>query len=798
MNKIDTNYQVGLTSNEVKERQEKNLVNYDTSLPTKSIKRILFDNFFTIFNFLNLFLAILVFLVGSYKNMIFLSIVIINTAISTFQEIHSKKVVDKLSVLANSKAKVIRDGQKQEISINEIVLDDILEFNTGDQIATDSIILNGEVGVNESFLTGEPDSIQKNTGDTLLSGSFIVSGKCIAKVIHIGEENYTAKISNDAKYVKKVNSEIMNSLNKIIKILTFAIIPIGIALFFVQLHLQNLSIQDAVIKTVAAIIGMIPEGLILLTSTVLAVSVIRLSKSKVLVQELYCIETLARVDTLCLDKTGTLTEGIMEVKDFIPINDSIDNMNNILANIANFSEDENPTINAIKGYFKEISYEFVPIEKISFSSKTKWSGISFKDVGTYIIGAPEFVLKDKFTNYKYIINKYAEDYRVIALSYSKKNIKEKEIPDDLELIGIILISDKIRKEAFQTLEYFYKQNVDIKIISGDNPITVSTIAKHTGVKDYEKYIDMSTIDENKDLIDIANNYTVFGRVSPTQKKSLILALQNSGKTVAMTGDGVNDVLALKAADCSIAMQNGSDATKSVSQIILLDSNFASMPKVVNEGRRTINNITRSASLFLVKTIYSTILALMFLFMGNAYPFVPIQLTLISAITIGIPSFILALEPNRERVRGNFLRNVISKSIPTGITVAINILLISILNKLNIISNEYYSSLCVISTSICGLILLFTLTKSKKNEDTILPFSVFRMSLAILLSILLIVGLTLFKDFFNIAPIIPMIKHIIIILILSIGIFSILNFIFTKALIIKRAIKISKKIPKISR
>lgn len=798
MNKIDTNYQVGLTSNEVKERQEKNLVNYDTSLPTKSIKRILFDNFFTIFNFLNLFLAILVFLVGSYKNMIFLSIVIINTAISTFQEIHSKKIVDKLSVLASSKAKVVRDGQKQEISIHEIVLDDILEFNTGDQIATDSIILKGEVGVNESFLTGEPDSIPKKAGDTLLSGSFIVSGKCIAKVIHIGEENYTAKISSDARYVKKVNSEIMNSLNKIIKILTFAIIPIGIALFIVQLHLQNLSIQDSVIKTVAAIIGMIPEGLILLTSTVLAVSVIRLSKSKVLVQELYCIETLARVDTLCLDKTGTLTEGIMEVKDFIPINDSIDNMNNILANIAKFSEDENPTINAIKDYFKEISYEFVPIEKISFSSKTKWSGISFKDVGTYIVGAPEFVLKDKFTNYKYIINKYAEDYRVIALSYSKKNIKEKEIPDDLELIGIILISDKIRKEAFQTLEYFYKQNVDIKIISGDNPITVSTIAKHTGVKDYEKYIDMSTIDENKDLIDIVNNYTIFGRVSPTQKKSLIMALQNSGKSVAMTGDGVNDVLALKAADCSIAMENGSDATKSVSQIILLDSNFASMPKVVNEGRRTINNITRSASLFLVKTIYSTILALMFLFMGNAYPFVPIQLTLISAITIGIPSFILALEPNRERVRGNFLRNVISKSIPTGITVAINILLISILNKLNIISNEYYSSLCVISTSICGLILLFTLTKSKKNEDTILPFSVFRMFLAILLSILLIVGLTLFKDFFNIAPIIPMIKHIIIILILSIVIFSILNFIFTKALIIKRAIKISKKIPKISR
>ena len=373
MNKIDTNYQVGLTSNEVKERQEKNLVNYDTSLPTKSIKRILFDNFFTIFNFLNLFLAILVFLVGSYKNMIFLSIVIINTAISTFQEIHSKKVVDKLSVLASSKAKVIRDGQKQEISIHEIVLDDILEFNTGDQIATDSIILNGEVGVNESFLTGEPDSIQKNTGDTLLSGSFIVSGKCIAKVIHIGEENYTAKISNDAKYVKKVNSEIMTALNKIIKFLTFAIIPIGIALFYRQLHLPGANIQSAVVKSVAAVIGMIPEGLVLLTSTVLAVSVIRLSKSKVLVQELYCIETLARVDTLCLDKTGTLTEGIMEVKDYIPINCSESEMINILANIAKASEDENSTIEAIRNQFKEITKEFKPMQKVAFSSKNKWS-----------------------------------------------------------------------------------------------------------------------------------------------------------------------------------------------------------------------------------------------------------------------------------------------------------------------------------------------------------------------------------------------------------------------------------------
>ncbi len=785
----------GLSSEDVRKRQEKNLVNYDTSVPTKSIKKILFDNFFTIFNFLNLFLGIIVFMAGSFKNMIFLSVVIINTAISTIQEIHSKKVVDRLSVLASSKARVIRDGKRQEISINEIVIDDVLEFKTGSQIATDSIILNGTVQVNESFLTGEPDSIEKKEGDVLLSGSYIVSGNCTAKVIHIGEENYTAKISKDAKYVKKVNSEIMTSLNNIIKFLTFAIIPIGIALFIVQLNVENLSFQSAVTKTVAAIIGMIPEGLVLLTSTVLAVSVVRLSKSKVLVQELYCIETLARVDTLCLDKTGTLTEGIMEVKDYIPINDSDTNMKNILSNIAKFSEDENSTINAIKDYFKDITNEFIPVKKYAFSSKTKWSAITFENQGSYIIGAPEFILKNNFKKYENTINKYTKDYRVLVLSHTQSKIEKENLPLDTDIIGLLLITDKIRKEAKDTLEYFYKQDVNIKIISGDNPITVSKIAKQVGVKNYDKYIDMSKITDKDNMLDIATNYTVFGRVTPTQKKELVLALKSKGKTVAMTGDGVNDVLALKAADCSIAMQNGSDATKNVAQLVLLDSNFASMPKVVAEGRRTINNIQRSASLFLVKTIYSTILALMFLFMGEAYPFVPIQLTLISTVTIGIPSFILALEPNNARIRGHFLRNVISKSLPTGITVALNILIISILNKCNIISNEHYSSLCVIATSICGLILLFTLTKSRKNEDTIFPFSMFRMLIALSMSALLIFGVTYLGNFFNIAYIVPMLYEITFIIIGSIIIFTILNLIFTKTLIIKRTMRIGKKLQK---
>ena len=784
-----------LSYEDVKKRQEKKLVNYDTSVPTKSIKKILFDNFFTIFNFLNLFLGIIVFMAGSFKNMIFLSVVIINTAISTIQEIHSKKVVDRLSVLASSKAHVIRDGKRQEISINEIVIDDVLEFKTGSQIATDSIILSGTVQVNESFLTGEPDSIEKKEGDLLLSGSYIVSGNCAAKVIHVGEENYTAKISKDAKYVKKVNSEIMTSLNKIIKFLTFAIIPIGIALFIVQLNVENLSLQSAVTKTVAAIIGMIPEGLVLLTSTVLAVSVVRLSKSKVLVQELYCIETLARVDTLCLDKTGTLTKGVMEVKDYIPINDSDTNMKNILSNIAKFSEDENSTINAIKDYFKNVINEFVPVKKYAFSSKNKWSAITFENQGSYIIGAPEFILKNNFKKYENTINKYTKDYRVLVLAHTQSKIEKENLPLDTDIIGLLLITDKIRKEAKDTLEYFYKQDVNIKIISGDNPITVSKIAKQVGVKNYDKYIDMSKITDKDNMLDIATNYTVFGRVTPTQKKELVLALKSKGKTVAMTGDGVNDVLALKAADCSIAMQNGSDATKNVAQLVLLDSNFASMPKVVAEGRRTINNIQRSASLFLVKTIYSTILALMFLFMGEAYPFVPIQLTLISTVTIGIPSFILALEPNKARVKGNFLRNVISKSLPTGITVALNILIISILNKCNIISNEYYSSLCVIATSICGLILLFTLTKSRKNEDTIFPFSIFRMLIALSMSALLIFGVTYLGNFFNIAYIIPMLDKITFIIIGSIIIFIILNLIFTRTLIIRKTMRIGKKLEK---
>ena len=779
INRYSPDINIGLTDEQINERKKENLVNLDTSVLTKTIPQILKENFFTLFNLINLILAIAVFMVGSYKNMLFLFIIILNTAISTFQELHSKKIVDKLSVLASSKSKVLRNGKELNIPINDIVLDDILIFNTGNQIPTDSIILEGTVEVNESFLTGEPDAIAKKVGDTILSGSFIVSGKCKAKVEHVAEDNYTAQISSGAKYVKKLNSEIMSSLNKIIKWLTFAIIPVGILLFLTQLYLSGAGYKEAVVSTVAGIIGMIPEGLILLTSTVLAISVIRLSKSKVLVQELYCIETLARVDTLCLDKTGTLTEGKMEVKDFISLTSSDKEMENILANIAKSSEDDNTTINAIRDYFSNIDILFTANKKIPFSSQTKWSGINFEKEGSYIIGAPEFVLKESFKDYKDEINNYSLDYRVIVLAHSKNNFKDKELPDNISLIGYILITDKIRPKASETLKYFKEQGVDIKIISGDNPITVSKIAKHAGVENFDNYIDMSKIKTEAELKQAAIKYTIFGRVSPTQKKDLVLALQESGKTVAMTGDGVNDVLSLKAADCSIAMANGSDATKSVSQLILLDSNFASMPKVVAEGRRTINNIQRSASLFLVKTIYSTVLALMFIFMSEQYPFEPIQLSLISIITIGIPSFILALEPNKERIKGNFLRNVISKAIPTALTVIINIFALSMLVKFGLLAREYYSTLCIISTSTAGLLLLFNLSLKRKGENYKIPFSPFRLTLTILLILLFIICLTKLNWWFNICSLQLIYFEIFKLIIVTIFNFIVLNFLSRK-------------------
>lgn len=743
--RINPDIDCGLSSTQVEQRKEMGLSNIDTGLKTKSIKRIIRDNLFTLFNLLNFALALAVFIVGSYKNLIFMGVVICNTVISTYQEIRAKITVDKLSIISSIKVKVLRDNEIHEIHPSEIVLDDILCLEPGNQIVADCILMQGELDVNEALLTGESDLINKKTGDSLFSGSFVVSGKCKAKVEHIGDDNYANKISNQAKYVKKINSEIMTTINKIIKTVSILIIPIGALLFWNQLSISAGNYNNAVVNTVAALIGMIPEGLVLLTSTVLAVGIIRLSRHKVLVQELYCIETLARVDTLCLDKTGTLTDSNMEVFDIIPLKDGIgDDIDKALNALSGNLTDNNSTFNAIKrAYDRESNYKL--IKTVPFSSDKKWSGASFEEKGSYIIGAPEMVLKNSLEDKSGIeseIKKYIDQNRVLILVHSSEVFCENnELPNSLEAMALILINDTIRPSAKKTLEYFEDQGVGIKIISGDNVKTVSNIAKSVGMKDYDKYIDASTLKTDEDIKNAVDKYTIFGRVSPMQKKEIVLALKERGKTVAMTGDGVNDVLALKEADCSIAVASGSEAARSVSQLVLLDSNFDSMPRVVAEGRRSINNIQRSASLFLVKTIYSTLLAVIFLFIKMHYPFMPIQMTLTSMFTIGIPSFILALEPNKERIKGNFLLNIISKAFPGALTVVFNIILIVILSNVFSISYQNSSTLSVILTGYTGLMLLYKIS---------IPFDNIRKILFISMALGFTICIFTLKGFFSLS------------------------------------------------
>ena len=724
-NRLNPNVKEGLTKEQVLKQKEQGLVNFNTNVTTKSTKEIVKENVFTLFNIINFILALAVILVGSYKNVAFIIIVILNTLISTFQELHSKKVIDKLSVISESKVKVIRDEKEEEIPMDEIVLDDIIHLRSGNQIVTDCILKEGVVEVDESFITGESDTIEKKEGDMLLSGSFITSGSCYAKVEHVGYDNYTAKISKDTKYIKPISSEIMRSLNKIVKTISFLLVPLGILFFARQLFLDGNIFQNAVVNTVAALIGMIPEGLVLLTSTVFAVGVIRLSQRKVLVQDLYCIETLARVDVICLDKTGTITEGTMEVKDIIPqAHYNKTEIGDIIGNMMGCLEDDNPTAKALRNSFYHKNPKGIK-KAIPFSSDKKYSGVVMEKGMTYVIGAPEFVLENHGKAYQKEIEEYSKESRLLVLAKGEYQEKTKQIKK-AEPIAFIELQDKIRKEAKDTLNYFQEQGVRVKIISGDNPTTVENIAKRAGLSATAKALDLSTLKSEKEIIQAAEEYDIFGRVTPEEKHILIKALKEKGHTVAMTGDGVNDCLALKEADCSIAMASGSDAARSVSQLVLLDSNFASMPQVVAEGRRSINNLERSASLFLVKTIYSCILAFLFLFIEMPYPFIPVQLTLASAVTIGIPSFVLALEPNKERVKGNFLKNVLKKAAPPALTIICNILLICIVSYLFHLSYARVSTLCLTLTGYTSFILLYKICQ---------PFNRLRFLLFVIMFIL---------------------------------------------------------------
>lgn len=735
--------EVGLTTEQVESRLKYGLYNKESSLPTKSIPKIFSDNIFTLFNLINIILAVAVLLVGSYKNLLFMLVIIANTAIGIFQEIRAKRTVDRLSIINQAKTKAIRNGNITEIAVNEIVLDDVIELSSGNQIPTDCVVLNGEVEVNESLLTGESEPIHKKAGDSLLSGSFIVSGRCRCRAEHIGNDNYASTVFNGAKYVKKVNSEIMRTLNKIIKIISIAIFPIGILLSLNQYFQNDGNIVDTVTHVVAGLVGMIPEGLILLTSTVLAVGVIRLSKHKVLVQELYCIETLARVDVLCLDKTGTITEGRMVVHKSIPVNGTTDKeLSDALNALTESLHDENPTSTAVRDLFKGKSK--MKAEKIHpFSSAKKWSGAYFGKNGSLVLGAAEFIFKDIIPeNVAEIIKKHSGHYRVLAVAHSDEDFNGEELPNGLTPIGILVIKDKVRKSARDTLNYFASQGVDLKIISGDNALTVASIAKEAGLKNYDKFIDASTLKTDEEIKEAVLKYSVFGRVTPDQKKAFVVALKEAGHTVAMTGDGVNDVLALKEADCSVAMASGSEAARNVSQLVLMNSDFSSMPKVVEEGRRSINNIQRSASLFIVKTIYSSILSVLFVFLPLSYPIEPIQMTLVSAFAIGLPSFVLALEPNHERVRGNFFINVISRALPPALVVILMTIFNVILHVTFGTSDIEYSTLQVIILAFTGIMLIAKIS---------VPFNAIRTALLIVCAGGMALGITAFDWFFGTDP-----------------------------------------------
>lgn len=735
----------GLTDSMVKERINKGLVNYNTQPSTKTIPEIIRSNVLTYFNFLNIFLGAAVLFAGiisnqfmySLKNCLFVGVIFWNTVISTIQEIISKKIVDKLSVISSSKALVVRDSKEQIIEMDNIVLDDIIIFKPGNQVLTDSIVLEGNVEVNESFITGESNTILKKVGDTLLSGSFIISGSSICKVIHVGENNYVNKISSDAKYIKENNSVIYNSFKTMVQILSFIIIPLGAALFCNQYLIIGSSIGNSIINTVAALIGMIPNGLVLLTSSVMAVSVIRLSKQKVLVQQLYCIETLSRVNVICLDKTGTITTGNMKLHDIIPNNNyTKEEFKKIILKIVNGLDDNSSTFKAIRDKYQDKIKQEV-IDTIPFSSERKFSALQIKNDYSYYIGAYEYIIKDRELDYSKIKD-YLNDYRILTVCKTKDNLTNK--PTNLEVVGFILIEDEIRKEASDTLKFFKEQGVKIKIISGDNSKTVLNIIKKVTGDDNLKAVNFPEIEENN-LKTVIEETDVFGRVTPIGKKQLILTLKELGYITAMTGDGVNDVLALKEADCSIAMSSGSDASKAVSQIVLLDNNFASMPKIVAEGRRTINNIERSASLLLVKTIYTILIILTCLFTQNEYFFIPIQLTLITTCTIGIPSFILALEPNTNIVSGNFLLKIFKNSIPAGITVFLDVIIIILFKQAFPMNESIINALAVLVTGTTGFIHLYYVSK---------PFNFLRSALLIILLFGFIYGALFQYEFFNLS------------------------------------------------
>ncbi len=667
----------GLTDDEVNERLEQGLVNQTDISTGKSVKNIILSNILTYFNLIFLIIAILLIYVGSYRNLTFLPVIIGNIVIGIVQELRAKQILDKMNLINAPHSIVFRNGVQKQILSQQLVKDDIVLLSAGNQICADAIVIEGNIQVNEALLTGEADEIEKISGSSLLSGSFVVSGQCFAKLEHVGNDSYITKLTAEAKAMGSgEQSEMIRSINQLVKWIGIGIIPIGILLFFQGYYLNHETMQKSIVSMVAAIIGMIPEGLYLLTTIALALSTMRLAKKQVILHDMKSIEALARVDVLCVDKTGTITETGMEVLEVLPskINSQMiktkEELELLLTDYAMSIPDDNATMHAIREYvasFNNNSKKRDTIEVIPFSSTTKYSGISFSD-GSFLLGAPEFVMREEYPFVLPEISSYIKNgHRVLLLGkYEGSSLKD-GLTEQVVPLGYIILTNSIRENARETFSYFKEQGVCVKVISGDNPETVSEVAKRAGIEHADQFIDAGTLDTDSKLTSALEEYTVFGRVTPKQKQKLVQALQKAGHTVAMTGDGVNDILAMKDADCSVAMASGSEAAAQAAQVVLLDSDFAHMPNVVIEGRRVVNNVQRSAVLFLVKNIFSILLALLSLVISFTYPLEPSQISLISMFTIGFPGFLLALEPNKNRIKGHFLKNVLIKALPAGLT-----------------------------------------------------------------------------------------------------------------------------------
>ncbi|NFO89283.1 cation-translocating P-type ATPase [Clostridium botulinum] len=718
---------IGLSDKEVTERITEGKVNYIPKAPSRTLWQIIRANLFTSFNTINFILAIIVIIAGSPKNSIFAGVILVNTLIGIAQELRAKKTLEKLSVINEAYANVLRNGEVKKIPLEKIVLDDILYLDTGAQILADcEVISSVELEVDESMLTGESDSIIKYSDDKLFSGSFVVAGEAYAKVTSVGKETYASRLAEEAKKFKLINSELQNAINKIFRVIIWIIIPLSILLTVTQLMINNVTWQQASIGTVAGIIGMIPEGLVLLTSATFIVAIVKLAKYDTLVQELCSTEVLARVDVLCLDKTGTLTEGNLKLVDIKNIsNIKSEDIDTVLAALIHNLPSNNATQKAILERYKEFNNNLECTNKIVFSSKRKWGGATFKDLGTWVMGAPEIILNKEYSDIKSLVDEEAaKGRRVLLLAKVKNNKLNHKLSGEIEATALILIEDIIRQQAPDVLDYFNKQDVEVKIISGDNPLTVSTVAKKAGVNGWENAIDARNLPENEDKFnEMIKNNTVFGRVTPHQKKRIVKSLQTLGHTVAMTGDGVNDVLALKESDCGIAMANGSDATKAVAQLVLLKSDFSALPKVVEEGRKQINNLERVAELFLSKTVYSIILALVFSLLFLPFPVLPIQMSLVGSCAIGIPAFFLALLPNEGGVKKGFLHRILTVSIPNGIFLALFTTLTFVISLYVGTSIEYSRTLALLMFAGVSMIILLKVSR---------PLTTFKFCLVVLM------------------------------------------------------------------